>query len=99
MSITKGYKPYFRRPKIVILEGRNDYLEKYPDAWAYFDGSERTTYILREYNNFAVRMHEYGHWINMCIYFLMEIAWEFLWWGTGLRKIFKRRGIMERIRS
>lgn len=98
-SIVKAYKPCFRKPKIVILEKRNEYLEKYPDAWAYYDGTNRIAYILKEQNSLAVRLHERGHWVNACIYFMLEIALGFLWWGLGVRSIFKKRGITKRIRS
>ncbi len=92
LSLIEGYKPYFHRPKIETLDERNDYLNRYPDAWAYYEAGERTVYILKEHDNCVVRFHEYGHWINACIYFMLEITWEFFWWGIGMRSMFKNKG-------
>jgi hypothetical protein len=92
MGLVEEYKPYFKRPKIKILEERNDYLSRYPDAWAYYENNNRTAYILKEYDNLIVRIHELGHWANTCIYFSLEIFWEFIWWGLGFRSLVKNKG-------
>lgn len=91
-SLLESYKPYFRRPKVKVLETRNEYLERYPTTWAYYDPDKRTMVILQEHDCLAVRAHEYGHWVNACIYFALEIIWEFFWWGCGLRSMFKNKG-------
>lgn len=91
-SLLRGYRKYFRKPVIRVLERRNEMLERHPDAWAYYEPDERTMYILREHDNIAVRLHEYGHWINACIYFILEIAWEFPWWCLGFRALVKNKG-------
>lgn len=92
VSLLKMYQKYFVPPKVMILEERNEYLEKYPDAWGYYEPEERVMRILKEFDCIPVRIHEYGHWINACVYFVLEIIWEFFWWGLGLRSIFKKRG-------
>ena len=92
IGLVEGYKPYFKPPKIKVLDERNDYLSRYPDAWAYYENADRTVYILKEYDNKIVRLHEYGHWLNTCIYFTLEILWEFIWWGLSFRSLFKNKG-------
>lgn len=44
--------------------------------------------ILKGNNNIGIRMHEYGHWFNACVYSLLDIFWEFIWWGLSIRNIF-----------
>lgn len=87
-----GYEKYFHPPKIKVLEKRNEYLERYPTAWAYYEPDQRTMFILEEHDCLAVRLHEYGHWINACLYFVLEVVWEFFWWGCGLREAFRNKG-------
>lgn len=91
-ALLLGYTKYFNPPTVKILPERNDYLKSYPDAWAYYEPNERTMYILQEHDSIAVRAHEYGHWLNACIYFILEIIWEFFWWGLGLRSVVKVMG-------
>lgn len=86
-----SYKKFFYPPKVTILDCRNEYLEKYPETWAYYDPEVRVMYILKEHDHIVVRIHEYGHWINACIYFILEIIWEFFWWGLGARNLVKRK--------
>ena len=92
VGLLDGYKKYFKRPKVKVIDDRDDLLSRNPEAWAYYEPDKRTMIILREYDNAAVRVHEYGHWINACIYFVLEIVWEFLWWGCGFRSLVKNRG-------
>lgn len=90
VKLVRGYKSYFRFPSTLILEERDKMLKDNIEAVAYYFPDENKIYILRDYNNHIVLFHEYGHWINACIYFLLEIVWEFLWWGISLRSIVKR---------
>jgi len=92
LGLLDGYKKYFKRPKVKVIDERDDLLARNQEAWAYYEPDSRTMFILREYDNRAVRAHEYGHWINACVYFLLEIAWEFIWWGCGFRSLVKNRG-------
>lgn len=92
ISLVDGYKKYFHPPIVAVLPERDDYLMKYPEAWAYYEPDKREMRILQEHNCTAVRLHEYGHWLNACIYFVLEIVWEFFWWGIGIRSIFKHKG-------
>ena len=91
-SLVDGYKKYFKRPEVKVLPERDEYLERYPDAWAYYEPDQRTMFIREPYDNWVVRAHEYGHWIKACIYFSLEIIWEFFWWGLGLRSLVKNKG-------
>lgn len=92
VSLIDGYKKYFRKPNIEVLPERDDYLSRYPDAWAYYEPDKRTMFIIEEFDNKAVRFHEYGHWLNACTYFVLEIVWEFFWWGLGFRSLVKNKG-------
>lgn len=98
-SLLAGYKPYFHRPKVQILEERNYYLKRIEDSWAYYDADERTIYVLKEHDNPIVRLHESGHWINACIYFSLEILWEFIWWGLGVRSLFRNKAIEQVVKE
>jgi hypothetical protein len=74
------------------MDERDEYISRYPEAWAYYDPDTVTVYILKEHDVIIVRLHEYGHWLNACLYFILEIIWEFIWWGTGFRSLIKRKG-------
>jgi hypothetical protein len=85
-----GYFPFFRLPSVRICDERTGELEKYENTWAYFDSENKQMVILKEHDCIAVRLHEYGHWINLCVYFLLEVAWEFIWWGCSVRELFRK---------
>lgn len=98
ISLAKGYASYFRMPKVFIIETREDdnFLKAHKQAWAYYDPDTVRMFVLKDHNCLAVRLHEYGHWMNECIYFFLEVVWEFIWWGCGIRRLFAKEAINDR---
>jgi len=86
----QGYLPYFKVPSVLVVDERIDELEKHENTWAYFDSDNKRMVILKKHDCLALRLHEYGHWINVCIYFLLETLWEFIWWGCSARELFRK---------
>lgn len=74
-------------PKIKLLDKPDRHLESYPDAWGYYDAVGNNILILRDRDNLAVRVHEYGHWLNARLYLFLDALWELPWWGLGLRSL------------
>lgn len=82
-----------RFPKIKIVRAEDvDDLKNNPHTAGLYDSKDNTIYILFEHRkNKAILFHEYGHWVNVAIYAVLEILWEFIWWGCGLRSVFIRK--------
>jgi len=80
-------------PKIYIEEERdkNYFLKKNENAWGYYDRDMNEIVIVRECDNWGLRIHEYGHWSINCLNEILVTLWEFLWWGLGIRSLFKKR--------
>ena len=49
ISLVKGYAPYFRFPKVFILETRDDdnFLKAHKQAWAYYDPDMEAGVMIR----------------------------------------------------
>lgn len=90
VKLLRGYKPYFKVPMVSLIDDReNDTtLKSNPEAWGYYNPEEVKIVLMRDRNNLPMRIHEYGHWLNCCVYFILEIIWEFFWWGLGIRGLF-----------
>ncbi|MEN6421717.1 MAG: hypothetical protein ABFD76_07180 [Smithella sp.] len=71
------------------------HLRDNPEAVGYYDAEKHRIVLIKKYNNIAVRLHEYGHWLNALIYIIMEVAWEFIWWGCSVRSIFIKKDIAD----
>lgn len=101
VGLAKGYAPYFRRPKFRLVEKREDdnFLKSHKEAWAYYNQDEVEVVILKEKDCPALRLHECGHWLNVCVYFALEVIWEFFWWGLGIRSLFDKRPAHEEVRD
>lgn len=78
-------------PRIVIIDERDDYLSRYPEAWGYYDGNTNQIIIVKTFDCTAVRIHEFGHWLNARIYLFIDTLWEIPWWGLGIRNMFNRK--------
>jgi hypothetical protein len=92
-SDAKYYLGYLRKPDLhVIKEGdesdyyARNYLSK--EAVACYRAAQHTVIIREKQNIFPIRLHEYGHWINKLIYCMLEMIWEFIWWGLSVRNLF-----------
>jgi hypothetical protein len=91
----KYIKNWLKLPRVTVInesERMNDeHLSKCPEAIGIYYSEYNKIVIIEGNNNFAVRFHEYGHWINAVIFCLLEVFWEFLWWGLSIRNLFVKK--------
>ncbi len=78
-------------PEIDLLDERDYYLKRYPEAWGYYDSNSNKIFIIKEHDCLALRCHEYGHWVNARLFMFFDALWELPWWGLGLRWLFERK--------
>ena len=85
-------KNVYSFPIVVEVKDRttNNMLYYNQEVAGYYDFTTNTIFVDAKYNCIALRFHERGHWINRLIFYSLEIFWEFIWWGLGLRKLFVR---------
>jgi len=87
------WKPWFKFPKLRIV--RTDDMVEFKNnshTVALYKPEDNSINILFEHRkNKAVFIHECGHWVNLIIYAMLEIIWEFIWRGCSLRNIFLRK--------
>lgn len=78
-----------KRPEVVYVVRLPAKLDPPDNAVAAFYGIENRIYILSEHrHNVALKIHEYGHWFLVALYYFPDEWWEVLWWWTGLGKLF-----------
>lgn len=86
----EAWKPWFKFPKRNIVKAEDiEELKNNPHAVALYRVEDNSINILLEHrNNRIIFLHECGHWINVVIYAVLEISWEFIWWGCSIRNLF-----------
>lgn len=92
-NFLEAWKLYFRLPKCKIVRAEDvDELKNNPHTVALYESKDNTINILFEHRkNRAIYLHECGHWINVVIYAVLEISWEFIWWGCSVRSLFIKK--------
>ena len=78
-----------QRPEIMYVDKLPEKLDPPENAVAMYYPIENRIYILSKHKrNVAIKIHEYGHWFFVALYYCLDELWEVLWWWTGLRKLF-----------
>ncbi len=79
-------------PKIVYVDSLKDFypVDDFVDnAVACFLPKDNKICILSKHkDNLAIKIHEYGHWFFVALYFFLDELWEVIWWHFGIRKLF-----------
>ena len=76
------------KPKIEYVN-EIPYAESPKNSVALFWVSRNIIYIKHQYkNNKAVIIHEYGHWLFVQTYYILDELWEVLWWYFKVRNLF-----------
>jgi len=81
-----------KKPELIIIENREDdwYLKNHPKAWAYYNYSANRIVIWKEQDCWALRVHEYGHWLIAVLYDALNDLWEVPWWRLKIRELFRK---------
>lgn len=92
---------YLKKPTIYLVDDREDNaaLKRYKEAIGYYECEDNSIFVLKKFDCLAIRLHEYGHWVIVVVYFLLEVFWEFLWWGCSIRELFIKKVRKEVIKN